>query len=298
MTSSGLFDIFFSKFDNSGNFIWAKGLGGSNYDYATFIQTDAAGSIYLTGGFQSTADFDPTANTSTLSSMGDYDIFIAKYDNSGNYVWSKGIGSVNKDFGNAFQLDNSGNIYLTGYFSNTADFDPGAGVQNLVSQGNYDIFIAKYDNSGNYVWAEGIGGVNQDDAWAMCKDASDNIYITGGFSAIADFDPGADTAALASAGMNDVFIAKYSSTLAGIKTETAGDSGFKLYPNPFQSKIQLKSESPGDGKWIISNNLGKIVYEASARSGNEIDLSFLEKGIYYLEVQKHEQRKTFKIIKD
>jgi hypothetical protein len=262
------------------------------------MQMDAAGSIYLTGGFQGTADFDPGVNTSTLNSMGDYDIFIAKYDNSGNYLWAKGIGSINKDFGCAFQLDNSNNIYLTGYFSNTADFDPGAGVSNLVSQGNYDIFIAKYDSAGNYIWAEGIGGVNQDDAFGLCKDASDNIYITGGFSGTTDFDPGANTATLSPAGMSDVFIAKYSSTVAGLKNIAADDSGFKIYPNPFQSIVQLMGESQADGKWTISDNLGRVVYEASDSSSNEIDLSFLAKGIYYLEVQNNEQRKVFKLIKD
>ena len=107
--------------------------------------------------------------------------------------------------GRAIAKDASGNIYVTGFFSGSADFDPGAGVANLSSAGFQDIFIAKYDASGNYVWARQVGSTSEDIGNGIAIDGSGNAYVTGSFVGIADFDPGAGTANLGNPDDQNIF---------------------------------------------------------------------------------------------
>jgi hypothetical protein len=184
-------------------------MGGSSGDISYALAVDASGNSYITGTFIGTADFDPGAGTQNLIAAGGIDIFLAKYDATGNYVWAKSMGSVGTDIGFSVAVDASGYSYLTGYFNNTVDFDPGAGTQNLSSASASDIFLAKYDALGNYVWARSMGGVSADIGYALAIDASGNSYITGQLSGLADFDPGPGTQYLSSAGASDIFLAKY-----------------------------------------------------------------------------------------
>ena len=114
------------------------------------IRLDGAGNRYVVGSFQNTADFDPGAGTQYLNSAGNYDIFLTKYDASGNYLWAVRIGGIGNDQAYALAVDASGNSTITGYFTGTVDFDPGTGTQNFSSVSNTsDVFLAKYDASGN-----------------------------------------------------------------------------------------------------------------------------------------------------
>jgi hypothetical protein len=205
---------FVLQLNNAGNYVWAKAQGGynnvSHYEQGTGIAVDASGNSYVTGYFAGTVDFDPGPGTQPLTSAGNYDIFLAKYDALGNYVWAKKMGSsLGNDIGSGLVLDASGNCYIAGHFYNTVDFDPGAGTQNLSAAGNSDIFLAKYDASGNYVWAKSMGSANNDMGYALAIDASGNSYITGSFIGTVDFDPGTGTQNLMAAGGSDIYLAKY-----------------------------------------------------------------------------------------
>ena len=201
-------DIFFAKYDVDGNYLWAKSIGNAAWDVGPGIAVDGVGNVYMTGSFEGTVDFDPGVGTANLTSVGLFDIFFAKYDTAGNYLWAKSIGMGR---GYSIYVDGVSNVHLTGYFSGTADFDPGAGTANLTSAGNSDIFFAKYDTAGNYVWAKSIGSIFNDRSYSIAIDGTGNVYITGYFSDTADFDPGIDTANLTANG-NNIFIAKYDST--------------------------------------------------------------------------------------
>ncbi len=208
LTSAGVDDVFISKLDATGNFIYAKRLGGTSNENSYSITVDASGNVYTSGFFIGTADFDPGAATVNLTSVGLRDIFVSKLDAGGNFVYAKQSGGTTSDNGNSVAVDASGNVYLAGDFSGTADFDPGAGAFNLTSAGQADIFVSKLDASGNFVWARGMGGTGIDIASMIKLDASGNIHINGGFEVTADFDPGAGTFNLTSAGNEDVFISK------------------------------------------------------------------------------------------
>lgn len=136
-------DIFILKLDALGNFLWANQIGGVEYDRGNSIVIDFAGNAYVTGFFKGIVDFDPGIGYYNLSSMGSTDIFISHFNTMGNFLWAKQIGGVGADNGNSIALDIVGNVYVTGFFTGTVDFNSGAGTYNMTSSGNYDIFVVK-----------------------------------------------------------------------------------------------------------------------------------------------------------
>lgn len=220
LTSVGLENMFISKLDSAGNFVWAKAIGGvSNVSgQSTALDPAGSGGVYTTGYFGGTADFDPGPGIFNLTATGGSDIFISKLDSSGNFVWAKAIGETNSSqVGYAIAIDPAGNgsVYTTGWFSGTVDFDPGSGIFNLSAGAGIDVFISKLDSSGNFVWAKAIGGSNGIDiGYAIAVDTagSGGVYTTGIFNGTADFDPGAGTFNLTSAGYIDIFISKLDSS--------------------------------------------------------------------------------------
>ena len=211
MTSLGEADIFISKLDASGKFVWAKKIGGIKTEAGYAIALDGNGNIYITGGFQGTVDFDPGTGVKSLTAGGTtMDIFVAKFDPSGNLSWAKSIGGVTNttDYGSSIAADASGNVYTTGFFYATVDFDPDAPVVNLSSSGNSDVFILKLDATGKFAWAKNIGSSSADAARSISVDGAGNVYTTGSFTGTADFDPGSTESKLTSAGGTDIFISK------------------------------------------------------------------------------------------
>lgn len=210
LTSFGDGDIFILKMNSFGDFLWAKQFGGNDYAIGLRISLDNLGNIYLAGIFENTIDVDPSANIYNLSAVGINDAFVAKMDSSGNFIWAKQFGGVGSEIiASTLDIDNSGNIYTIGYFSNTVDFDPGVGTYNLTSFGEGDIFISKLDSSGSLVWVKRIGGINTDEGEDIkVDDLGNNIYITGGFRGTIDFDPNDGVFNMTSSGSRDIFISK------------------------------------------------------------------------------------------
>ncbi|MCP4147806.1 MAG: hypothetical protein GY757_08645, partial [bacterium] len=195
-TSGTASDIFIAKFDSSGNLMWVKRAGGSNYDEGTAITVDDSGNLFLTGYFIGTATFENTA----LTSFGDRDIFIARYDSSGNLAWVKQAGSTGEDEGNSITTDSAGNLLVTGAFTGSAAFANTV----ITSNGFSDIFIAKYDVTGNLVWVKRAGSTAFDRGFSISASNND-FYITGYYGDTADFD----NTTLPTNGDRDVFLAKY-----------------------------------------------------------------------------------------
>jgi hypothetical protein len=208
LTSNGDLDIFVSKKDPSGNLIWARKIGGSQEDTPTSIKLDNSGNVLITGSFKGTCDFDPGSNSFNLTSAGDADIFICKLNPSGNFIWSKQIGGTGMDIGNSLATDQAGNIYASGYFRYTVDFDPGAGVTDFVSGGTVNSFILKLNESGDFIWAKQFSGSSSVYAYSLALDQFGNVYSTGWYYATVDFDPSASTYNLTSSGLSDVFVCK------------------------------------------------------------------------------------------
>ncbi len=214
MTASGDWDVFISKLTNDGDFVWAKSMVNSNPTYHTDgiygskIALDAAGNVYTTSRFNGTVDFDPGASISNLTSVGGFDIYISKLTTNGDFVWAKSMGGAGYDEGLNISIDGSGDVYVSGLFTQTVDFDPGAGIYNLTSVGSNDIFITKLDTNGTFEWARSLGGTGDDRSLGLVLDATGNPYLMGWFQGTADFDPGACTYNLISAGSYDIFVQK------------------------------------------------------------------------------------------
>ena len=210
MTSAGANDYYIQKLDPDNNLIWIRTIGGTSEEQGVSISIDNSDNIYVTGFFSGTVDFYPGAGTNNLTSGGVRDLFIQKWDISGNAIWAKSFGgSFGSETVTSISTDASGNIYTTGHFKGTIDFDPGAGLSNLTSNGLYDIFIQKLDASGNFLWAKNMGGTEDDYGRDITTDASGNVYTTGSFrSNITDFDPGAGIVNLTCDGPEDAFIQK------------------------------------------------------------------------------------------
>jgi hypothetical protein len=198
--------------------------GVGTYDIADKVATDAQGSVYYSATFTGTVDFDPGAGVQNLTNPGAQDA-VAKHDGDGNLEWVKLSG------GDVYGLatDGQSNLYITGKFRGTIDFDPGAGTDNLTSPGtNRDqAFLTKINADGTYGWTKTFGGTQHDYSFSVDTDSSDNVYIAGSFydqGSPIDFDPGAGTDNKTSNGFDDAFVTKINADGTYGWTKTFGGS--------------------------------------------------------------------------
>lgn len=204
----GQTDAFITKYDPSGNVIWAKGVGGTNADYITALCTDNSGNLYFTG-FHASATLN--CGSMTLQGYGGaHNVFAGKCDANGNMIWlsGSGIGTCN-NYSNAIAVDASGNVYITGNFTNNSiTFGSYTLVNgNPASAGsNMNLFLAKFDANGNHVWAKKAGGPDYAKSNGVCVDPSGNVFITGTFRGV---PISFDAITLTPTGQYDMFLAKF-----------------------------------------------------------------------------------------
>jgi hypothetical protein len=188
LTSAGGLDIFVAKYAPTGTLVWAKRASGQGDEFVQSIAVDGAGNSYLTGEIvEFKVIFGPgDPNETTLTSVGTSDIFVAKYASSGTLVWAKRAGGpedLADESGVSIAVDSMGNSYVTGFIREEATF--GAGEVNettlMVSEGTFDVFVAKYAPNGGLVWAKGAGGDSVDKGMGIAVDKLGNSYITGSF---------------------------------------------------------------------------------------------------------------------
>jgi hypothetical protein len=189
-------------------FKWAKGIQGNNIKSSNDIKVDATGNVFIVGSFKGVADFDTDTMMSNLTSTGNDDIFIAKYTNNGNLIWCKKMGGTNQDVAVKMAIDVAGNIYITGYFNGTVDFNPNTGINNLIAVGGRNTFVCKLDGNGNYIWAKKFSN-SYNQGFSVDCDPGGNTYITGEFLQTVDFDPSSAILNLTGQGFApDLFIVK------------------------------------------------------------------------------------------
>ncbi|MCS6818864.1 MAG: SBBP repeat-containing protein [Chitinophagales bacterium] len=161
-----------NKFILSQSFIWATASGGIGNDVGTAVVNDKEGNIYITGNISGSGFFQDSFVTGTV-----FEVFLAKYNPSGNLIWVKTYGGLRNEKAHAMCLTDDA-IYLCGYFEDTAQF----GNTRLVSAGGYDVFVLKTDLNGNTLWARKAGGPRQDIAYGITADPTGNVYVCGSFS--------------------------------------------------------------------------------------------------------------------
>lgn len=172
--SLGSTDIFVAKYSSSGTFQWVQTAGSASIDNATSIAVDDSGNVYIGGNFPTSITF----GTTTKTAVGSYDVFLTKYDTSGNLQWVQTVGGGAFDSLKDIYIDASANVYITGNFQSTCTF----GTISKSSKGGLDIYVAKFDASGVFQWVQTAGGVNTDDGEDLTIDRKGNIYATGSFT--------------------------------------------------------------------------------------------------------------------
>jgi hypothetical protein len=264
VTVSQAYTSFVSKIDADGNFIWIKTFEGSDYSNSiNFNSFDigTTGNIYLTGTFTGTCNFNPNSGTANLTAAGDNrapDAFICKLDASGNYIWAKSFGNDGSENSRRLVIDPAENIYITGHFSDTVDFDPGVGVVELSSTyyTGYIIgttsFICKYDKDGDITWAKLIEGKGTTGT-ALAVDKNGNLYAAGRYEEKCDVNPGEAVDFRTSAGGIDSYLCKLASDGSFIWAKTVGGTG-KDYADEINS--------------LAIDSIEDIYASGSFRSGN------------------------------
>ncbi|MGL4595902.1 MAG: T9SS type A sorting domain-containing protein [Bacteroidia bacterium] len=221
------FSLFLSGFLNAQppfnqiGIMQANQLGGTGFDQITAITKTNEG-VYLAGRLTNTADMAFGAAVSTLT--GNFaDLFLCKYDFFGNLIWKKLIGySSNNEAIHGLAADAAGNIYATGFYMGTCNFDVGASNQSLTSVGSSDVFIAKYSPSGTLLNLLSIGGPNADGGKALCIDATGNIGLIGTFSGTIDLDPGTGVSQFTALNAVNVFVIRFNSSLTHLWSISVG----------------------------------------------------------------------------
>lgn len=183
-----------AKFDDHGKFKWARQFGGYSTTRPTAIKYHPDGYVVTTGRFNNQADFDPGNGTQILGwPQSGFNIYVSKFDSTGALLWHKCIGGLDFEGPTDMALDDAGNIYLTGWFEETVDFDPSSGTYNLSSPGNDDMFICKLDNDGELVWVKQIGADYNVNPSSINLGQNGNLYLTGFYTNNTDFDPDTGT---------------------------------------------------------------------------------------------------------
>lgn len=233
---SSTVDVFITKWDANGNYIWHKRIGNTNAEKPTAIKIDANDNIYIAGTFGGTLDIDPSTSVSNINSNNGSG-FVIKYNPSGGLLWGYAMHAASANI--ELALDASANVYCYGSFDITRDLDPTAGVSNFTANGATDAYVTKLTTNGAFVFCKQFGGSLTEPTANVDIDALGNILLNGSFYGTADFDPSASTSNLTATVNSDGFVLKLNSIgdfvwvkqftgvgyvdPTGIKTDAAGN---------------------------------------------------------------------------
>jgi hypothetical protein len=300
LASEGDQDAFLAKYNSAGVFQWAKRWGGIGMDIGTGIALTGT-SVYVCGSFSKTANFNtPFATGSNeISSAGDYDMYLAKFNDAGRFQWAKRAGGTGLDECNGIAVSGTG-VCLIGSFRDRADFNTPAlaGSNELVSAGGADIFLAKYNNTGNLQWTQRAGGLGSDIGLDITASGT-TIALTGTFEQTANFNtPSASgrNELVATTGLRDIFIA-----IATTPTDAPASTWeLAVRPNPFNEKLtliidnQLFPMNPSP-QLIVTNAFGAAIETRVLNTSTiELDTRNWAIGLYSVSVYLNGQRVVVK----
>jgi hypothetical protein len=285
-TSAGSFDIFIAKLDPSnGNVSWAKQYGGTSNDYGLALTCDPSGNLFSTGFFISAVSFDSFSLTAVAT-----DVFICRHDPAtGNAQWARRYGGNGYNAGNAISADASGNIYTCGNFSGNALF----GSNYLSAYGQQDIFVMRSDAAtGAERGAQHFGNATNDYGNGICFD-NGNIFVSGIYQGAANFDAFHPSAM----GTYDAYVLKMDNTI-GLKENSAFVQELDCSPNPFTDHLNLSWNNSEKANITLFDISGKVLLNEIFSENKNLDLSQLDKGIYFVALKSNSGTITKKIIKN
>jgi hypothetical protein len=273
ISSLGSSDIFIVKYDQNENLVWVNSAGSPGYDYGRSVAVDNAGNVIVTGIFSGTVRFSALVS---ITSLGNFDVFTAKYSGDGNLLWVKSGGSGDFDYSTGITTDNLNNVIITGTFQSSISFDDSVVTSQQELE---DIFIVKYDPDGNVIWAHNSGGNYYYSFSSGVTTNNNNEIIITGFAV--DF--------IATQGSPQIFLNKYSpdgSLIWESKASEAGpygggvdvitDDGFIYFVGSFsdtisfgnislisQSEVDIfiaKYDNNGNPVWVIQDSPAAYIF--------------------------------------
>jgi hypothetical protein len=313
LTNLSSTDVFFAKYTSAGAYVWAKSIAGSGPDECYSIAVDATNNVYITGYIGGSADFDPSAATANLFPSG-FDIYMAKYDVNGNYLWAKDFGSSsNSNLGYAVSIDASGYLYLAGTFTGTIDFDPTSGVTTLSTNPvgvlyNADIFVAKYTTGSTLPIVVGsfdakLNGSVVTLQWTTINEQQNENFIVERSDDALRFYAVTNLAGKANGQIQNNYKTYDTKPINGIAyyrlKETTADGKYSfskvvavkanalvlvtVYPNPASNILHVSCSSLAYQKLLLLNSEGKIMMTQNITSNDmQLNISTLAAGKYFI----------------
>ncbi len=208
VNGAGTIDAFIWKLDSDGDYVWGGTVGGPQLDYGRAIAVDASDNILVGGIIQDTADMNPGAGVSNLTSAGDHDAFVLKLDPNGNFIWAVRAGDTGVDRVECIVPAPDGSLWALGAFEESPDFKPGPGMDVLTSTGTYNGFMWNLSAGGSHMAALPFRGTSTVEAWTGVFDSDDEFIIAGNFEQTMDASPDFQTHNLHSVALTDVFLVK------------------------------------------------------------------------------------------
>ena len=207
--SAGRFDGMIIKLSNGGDFVWARSIGGAWSDYIHDLTIDPSGSsLYVTGSFERTAQFDSVQRSDSRLAGGQSDAFVTRLGTDGSYGWTRTVGGVYEGTSLAVAADDH-NVYLAGTLASDSEFAPGPPQNGRQPPGGARILFWKLTVSGDEVWTRAIAASRRDSVSAMAiQPGKGELFLLGTFSKSLDFDPGAAVDVHTAAGLNDTFVTR------------------------------------------------------------------------------------------
>lgn len=231
-TSLNLGDAFVVKFTPAFALAYVATFGSTSFDQVGSVAVDSSGHLLVTGMYGAAIDLNPGAGSDVRSNSGGQDAFIVKLDPLGNYVYGATISGAGDSRGRDIAVDGSGNAYVVGTYTGSADFDPGPGtlIRNTAVQ---DGFVVKLTAAGSLTWAQVLAGTLGSSVDAVAVTAAGQLHLTGGLYGNVDLDPGPGNVTLA----DSTYVSRWS---------TAGE---------FEYAKSIRNESLGPHDYILGNSV-------------------------------------------
>jgi len=220
LSSVGSSDFYIAKLNPAGHWLWAIRGGGVGSDHIFGMDFDHEGNLVVTGNYMYTVSFGNQVFTSLGNDV--HDVFVGKLNPGGNWLWARTCGGASDDWSYRVITDSTGNIYVTGLFRTAATFGP---YHLTAVEGFYaEVFVAKLNNMGIWLWARQAGGYNVISCSDIVMDSEGNLHVAGGFTGQAKFG----TITKNSSGSNDIFVAKINPAGTWLAVQSAGGPGFDI----------------------------------------------------------------------
>lgn len=278
LTSAGNKDIFLIKYNNTGNLLWAKAIGGGAEDMSYALALNNNEDVFITGNFRASVDFDTGIDEFILDAA-IRDCFIAGYTkSSGDLIWAGKISGSSSEYGRFIDFDQDNSLYAGGFFASTIDADPGAGVFSLTSNGSNDAFILKLNETGDFQWAFSLGASGSDQITSIQINSNNELYLGGYFTGTIDSDPNSTENNLTSMGNSDLLIMKF-------QNQSDAETGIPLLDwayaiggegNDFLFDIHLS----GNNLYLCGNMADTVNFNLSGNPNGIIGSPFSSVGFY------------------